>query len=122
MKINLALITIITIALSFTTAMADMKKSTQTGVGTIDTFESHGKLLYRFVPKAPNKEKLRKVKMHTARMGYRKGLPKEIEAFFAKALADKSKIKFDLDQHIKEFENKKLVIENQENQKLTALK
>lgn len=68
--------------------MAELSKAKQEGIGTIDTYESHGKTLYRFVPKEPNEKSLRKIKMHVARMGYKKGLPKEIEAFFAKALAE----------------------------------
>lgn len=38
------------------------------------------------------------------------------------ALTEKAKIRYELQNHIKEFENKKLTLENSENQQLTNLK
>ncbi|MCM8532616.1 MAG: hypothetical protein NE330_15730 [Lentisphaeraceae bacterium] len=72
-----------------------MKKATQKGIGTIDTYESHGKMLFRFVPKAPNKEKLRLVKMHYIRMGFKKGYPEEMKTFFQKAMDDKKEVEIE---------------------------
>lgn len=77
------------------TGSAEMKKATQKGIGTIDTYESHGKLLFRFVPKAPNKDELRLVKMHYTRMGFKEGYPKEMKEFFQKAMDDKKEVEIE---------------------------
>jgi hypothetical protein len=71
---------------------AELPKATQKGIGTIDTFKSHGKLLFRFVPKAPNTEKLRLVKMHYTRMGFKKGYPQDMKDFFQKAIDEKKEV------------------------------
>lgn len=39
-----------------------------------------------------------------------------------RALQDKTRIKYDLQSHIKEFENQKLTLDNKENQELTNLR
>lgn len=81
------------IFIGFSTTLSALEKATQTGIGTVDIYKSHGVDLYRFVPKAPNEKKLRLVKIHVRRMGYKGGkLPEKMEAFFAKALAEKSEI------------------------------
>lgn len=77
------------------TGSAELKKSTQKGIGTIDTFESHGKMLFRFVPKAPNKEQLRLVKMHYTRMGFKDGYPEEMKKFFQKAMDEKKEVEIE---------------------------
>lgn len=77
------------------TGSAEMKKATQKGIGTIDTYESHGKMLFRFVPKAPNKEQLRLVKMHYTRMGFKKGYPEEMQKFFQKAMDEKKEVEIE---------------------------
>ena len=77
------------------TGTAELKKQSQKGIGTIDTFKSHGKLLFRFVPKAPNAEKLRLVKMHYVRMGFKSGYPDEMKAFFQKAMDEKKEVEIE---------------------------
>lgn len=66
----------------------DNKK--QEGIGTINTFVSHGKKVFRFMPE--NKE-LRMVKFVPAQLGYGKALPKEMNDLLAKAMEEKLKVK-----------------------------
>ena len=68
---------------------AEMKEAKQTAVGTIDQYDAHGKIVYRFVPKD---KKSRLIKFIPARIGHRKGLPKEMEKFFAEALKEKKEV------------------------------
>jgi len=83
---------IVVLSMFLSMALAGLPKSSQTGVGTIDKYDAHGKIVYRFVPKAPNETELRLVKFIPSRIGYKKGLPEEMEAFFAAAVAKKQEV------------------------------
>jgi len=72
-----------------------LEKATQKGVGTISTTVSHGKTMYVFVPNEPNTDKLRKVKMHKSKMGFKKGFPKELEKFFKEALENEYEVEIE---------------------------
>lgn len=69
---------------------APKKLHDQTGNGTVDRYNAHGKEVYRFVP---TDKKLRMIKFVPGQLGYKKNkLPKEYEDILAKALAEKKTI------------------------------
>ena len=67
----------------------DKDNKKQEGVGTINTFVSHGKKVFRFMPE--NKE-LRMIKFVPGQLGYGKELPKEMNDLLAKAMEEKLKV------------------------------
>ncbi|MCM8540290.1 MAG: hypothetical protein NE328_08445 [Lentisphaeraceae bacterium] len=69
---------------------SDKDNKKQEGIGTINTFVSHGKKVFRFMPE--DKE-LRMVKFVPAQLGYGKELPKEMNDLLAKAMEEKLKVK-----------------------------
>lgn len=83
------------LALTVFTTYAGLEESQQKGIGTIDQFDAHGKIVYRFVPAEPNKEELRLVKFIPSRLKFKGGLPEEIEKFFAKALEEKKEVEIE---------------------------
>ena len=60
----------------------------QNGIGSADTFVAHKRTVYRFLP---DNKKWRMVKFVPKSLGYRKGLPEDMETFLAKALKEKSR-------------------------------
>ncbi|MEP2777517.1 MAG: hypothetical protein ABJQ29_08295 [Luteolibacter sp.] len=63
---------------------------TQSGTGTVDRYNAHGKEVYRFVP---TDKGLRMVKFVPGQLGYKGNkLPEEYEKILAEALADKKEI------------------------------
>ena len=67
----------------------DKDNKKQEGIGWVNTFVSHGKKVFRFMP--DNKE-LRMIKFVPRQMGYKEDLPQEMNDLLAKAMEEKLKI------------------------------
>lgn len=81
--------------LSVSSLFAGFEPGQQVGTGTIDLYESHGQMLYRFVPKEPNPEKFRRVKFKPNQGKKPKTYDPKLKAFFEKALQEKKEVVID---------------------------
>ena len=87
--------TLLFLTMTVISTYAGLEVAQQKGIGTIDQFDAHGKIVYRFVPVEPNKEELRAVKFIPTRLKFKKGLPEEMEKFFAEALEEKKEVEIE---------------------------